>query len=136
MNAEKLLDKVVTDEEILKKSLFSSEPKAEVLLAYINEDPAGFAIYYYNFSSFLGRPGIYIEDIFVREANRKQGIGRKLFRKIAAIAHEKNCGRMEWAVLDWNKPAINFYKRLGAKSLDEWTTFRLSEEMIKKVALS
>ncbi len=96
--------------------------------------PVGFAVYFFNFSTWLGRPGLYLEDLFVRPERRGHGYGRSLLTRLAQIAHERDCGRMEWAVLDWNEPAIGFYKKLGAKPMDEWTVFRLDDPLIEKLA--
>ena len=133
---EKLLGEVVADEETLRRSLFGSRPPAEALLAYIGEAAVGFAIFFQNFSTFLGRPGIYLEDLFVDPAFRGRGIGFALLRHIAKLAKERGCGRLNWAVLDWNEPAINFYKSLGAVPLSDWTVFRLSGEPLDRLASS
>ncbi len=125
---EKLADEVVATEEGLAYTLFGSRPYAEVLLAEENGEAAGFCLFFYNYSTFLGKPGLYIEDIFVRPEYRGKGIGKALFKKVAAIAQEKNCGRIEWWVLDWNEPTIQFYKNMGAKPMDEWTVYRLTED--------
>jgi GNAT superfamily N-acetyltransferase len=101
-----------------------------VLIAYLEDEPAGFALYFHNFSTFLGRPGIYLEDLFVEPAHRGKGIGKALLTEIAKIARERNCGRLEWAVLDWNRPAIDFYRGLGAVPLDDWTLFRVTGEVL------
>jgi GNAT superfamily N-acetyltransferase len=131
---EKLLHEVEATEEKLHESLFSENANTEVLLCYLNEVPAAYAVYFHNFSTFVGKKGIYLEDIFVYPEYRKMGIGKKLLKHIAQIAVERNCGRMEWAVLDWNQPAIEFYKSIGAKPLNEWTLFRLTEDALKKFA--
>jgi GNAT superfamily N-acetyltransferase len=104
------------------------------LLAFENETAVGFAVFFHNFSTWLGRPGLYLEDLFVRPEHRGKGYGRALLIYLAKIARERGCGRMEWAVLDWNKPAIEFYRKLGAKPLDEWTVFRLTRDGIAKLA--
>ena len=122
---EKLSHQVVATEDLLRDALFGSRPVAEVLIAYWNDEPAGFALFFHNFSTFLGRRGIYLEDLFVDPAQRGKGIGKALLLHLAKLAKERNCGRFEWAVLDWNKPAIDFYKSLGAVPLDDWTLFRL-----------
>ncbi|MEP6810917.1 MAG: GNAT family N-acetyltransferase, partial [Chthoniobacterales bacterium] len=114
--------------------LFGEKPAAEVLLARADGKPVGFAVYFFNFSTWLGRPGLYLEDLFVRPETRGKGYGRALLERLAQIAHERGCGRMEWAVLDWNEPAIQFYKKLGAQPMEEWTTFRLTREGIAALA--
>ena len=125
---------VVATEAGLRDVLFGSKPAAEVLLALENGEPIGFAVYFFNFSTWLGRPGLYLEDLFVRPAVRGKGYGRALLERLAQIAQERGCGRMEWAVLDWNDPAIQFYRKLGAKPMDEWTVFRLTGDGIANLA--
>ncbi len=124
---EKLSHEVTATEEILRNSLFGKKSFAEVILAEYNGETAGQALFFHNFSTFLGRPGIYLEDLFVRPQYRGKGIGKKLLMEVIKIAKERKCGRVEWVVLNWNEPAINFYKSLGAELMDEWTTFRLTE---------
>ena len=131
---EKLLDKVVTTEEDLKETLFGKNKAAEVVIGYYRDKTVGYALYFYNYSSFVGRPGLYIEDIYVRQEHRGKGFGKALLVYLARIARERRCGRMEWAVLDWNEPSIEFYKRLGATAMDEWTVFRLSGDAVEKLA--
>jgi GNAT superfamily N-acetyltransferase len=131
---EKLLDRVTTTEALLHETLFGPHPAAEVLLAYENDEPVGFAIYFFNYSTFVGRQGLYLEDLFVRPEARGRGFGRKLLSHLARVAIERGCGRMEWAVLDWNKPAIGFYKRLGAVPMDDWTVFRVSDKALEDLA--
>jgi GNAT superfamily N-acetyltransferase len=131
---EKLLDRVTTTEELLRETLFGPRPAAEVLLAYATNEPVGFAIYFFNYSTFMGRPGLYLEDLFVRPSVRGQGFGRALLAHLAQIAIERNCGRMEWAVLDWNEPAIGFYNRLGAIPMDDWTVFRVWDKALTDLA--
>ena len=131
---EKLLDRVTTTEELLRETLFGPRPAAEVLLAYETNEPVGFAIYFFNYSTFMGRPGLYLEDLFVRPAVRGRGFGRALLAHLAQVAIERNCGRMEWAVLDWNEPAIGFYKRLGAVPMDDWTVFRVWDKALQDLA--
>jgi len=114
--------------------LFGPRPAAEVLLAFEEEMPVGFAVFFHNFSTWLGQPGLYLEDLFVRPERRGKGYGRALLVHLAKIAHDRGCGRMEWAVLDWNEPAIEFYKKLGATPLDEWKIFRLKRNGIAKLA--
>jgi GNAT superfamily N-acetyltransferase len=127
---EKLSHQVAATEELLRDSLFGGRRVAEVLIAYLANEPAGFALYFHNFSTFLGRPGIYLEDLFVEPAQRGKGIGKALLIAVAKIARERNCGRLEWAVLDWNRPAIDFYRGLGAVPLDDWTLFRVTGEVL------
>ena len=131
---ERAPDEVVATEEQLVDVLFGERPVAEVLLAFENESPVGFAVYFYNFSTWLARPGLYLEDLFVKPDKRGKGYGRALLVELAKIARDRGCGRMEWAVLNWNEPAIKFYRALGAKPMDEWTVFRLTREEIAKLA--
>ncbi|MGE5352072.1 MAG: N-acetyltransferase family protein [Acidobacteriota bacterium] len=131
---ERMSDEVVATEELLEEVLFCNSPSAEVVLAYYNNEPAGFALYFFNFSTFVGRPGLYLEDLFVKPELRGKGIGKALLIHLAKIAVEKKCGRFEWSVLDWNEPAINFYKSLGARPMDEWTVFRVDGEKLKSLA--
>lgn len=123
---ERLEDRVVATEEVLRESLFGARPYAETLIAEDDGKPVGFAIFFHNFSTFIGRPGIYLEDLFVNPEARGRGYGKALLARLAAIAKERNCGRLEWSVLDWNEPSINFYKSLGAVPLDDWTMFRVT----------
>jgi GNAT superfamily N-acetyltransferase len=123
---EELSHEVVATEARIRASLFGPRPAAEAILAYADAEPVGFAVFFHNFSTFLGRPGMYLEDLFVQPAWRKQGLGRLLIAHVAKIAVERECGRMEWAVLDWNEPAIRFYRTLGARGMNEWTVFRLT----------
>ena len=131
---ERAPDAVVATESGLREVLFGTKPSAEVLLALEETGPVGFAVYFYNFSTWLGRPGLYLEDLFVRPEKRGKGYGRALLERLAHVAHERGCGRMEWAVLNWNDPAIQFYRKLGAQPMNEWTVFRLTEEGIAKLA--
>lgn len=131
---EKLSHEVVATEAALRHWLFGPRPMAEVLLAYWGDHPVGFALYFHNFSTFLARPGIYLEDLFVEPVHRGKGIGKALLMHLAAIATERGCGRLEWSVLDWNQPSIEFYKKLGAKPKDEWTIFRLTGEALHQLA--
>lgn len=133
---EKLLDQVVATEDILKETLFGSQPHAEVIVGYLNEIPVSFALYFYNFSTFLGRPGIYLEDLFVKPEARGKGVGQKMLSYLAGLAKSKQCGRLEWWVLDWNETAINFYKRIGAKAMDEWTVYRVADEALDHLAIN
>jgi GNAT superfamily N-acetyltransferase len=122
---EKLLDSVEANEEGLRKYLFEDKV-AEVVICEYDGSPVGFALYFHNFSTFLGRPGIYIEDIFVKPSFRGKGLGKLLLTFIAKLARDRNCGRLEWACLDWNTPSIQFYKSQGARALDEWTCYRVT----------
>lgn len=131
---ERAPDAVVTTEAGLREVLFGAKRSAEVLLAFENREPVGFAVYFFNFSTWLGRPGLYLEDLFVRPEERGKGYGRALLKRLAQIAKDRGCGRMEWAVLDWNEPAIQFYRKLGAEPMDEWTVFRLTGDGIAKLA--
>ena len=131
---EQLLHEVIATEAELERYLFSEEKVAEVLIAYEESVPVGFALFFHNFSTFLGRPGIYLEDLFVLEEHRGKSYGKKLLTRLAALALERNCGRLEWAVLNWNKPSIEFYKSLGARTMDEWLINRLSGEKLAKLA--
>ena len=131
---ERAPDAVVATKTGLRDVLFGPKPSAEVLLALAKGEPVGFAVYFYNFSTWLGRPGLYLEDLFVRPAVRGKGYGRALLERLAQIAQERGCGRMEWAVLDWNDPAIQFYRKLGAEPMNEWTVFRLTQDGIAKLA--
>lgn len=125
---EKLLHEVVTTEDQLEKVIFGEQKFVEVLIAELDGTLAGQTIFFQNFSTFLGRPGLYIEDLYVRPELRGKGIGKALLNEVIKLAKQRNCGRVEWVVLDWNQPAIDFYKSIGAKSLDEWTIFRLTED--------
>ena len=131
---EKLSHEVVATEAALAQALFGPRPAAEVLLAEEDGRSVGFALFFQNFSTFLGKPGIYLEDLFVEPAFRGRGIGRDLLRAIARLAVERGCGRFEWAVLDWNAPAIGFYKSLGARPMDDWTVMRLTGEALERLA--
>jgi len=131
---EHLAPQMSATEDVLRASLFGPRPAAEVLIAYANDEPAGMAIFFQNFSSFLGVAGLYLEDLFVRPVWRRHGIGRLLLKELAKIAVARGCGRVEWAVLDWNEPAIRFYKTLGARAMDEWTVFRLTGEPMRRLA--
>ena len=131
---ERAPNDVTATEDGLSKVLFGEKPAAEVLLAFENETAVGFAVFFHNFSTWLGRPGLYLEDLFVRPEDRGKGYGRALLIHLAKIARDRGCGRMEWAVLDWNEPAIQFYRKLGAKRMDDWTVFRLKRDGIAKLA--
>lgn len=131
---ERAPDEVSATEEQLVEVLFGEKPVAEVLLAFEGKSPVGFAVYFYNFSTWLGRAGLYLEDLFVKPEKRGKGYGRALLVELAKIARDRGCGRMEWAVLNWNEPAIKFYRALGAKPMHEWTVFRLTREEIARLA--
>ena len=131
---EKLEQEVVMTEELLAAGLFGARPYAEVVLAEDDGRPVGFALFFHNFSTFLGRPGIYLEDLFVVPEHRGGGIGRMLLAYLARLAVERGCGRMEWAVLDWNRDAIKFYERLGARPNSDWTVYRLTGEALTGLA--
>lgn len=131
---EKLSHQVVATEESLRSALFSASPHAEALLGEIDGVPCGFALFFHNFSTFLGLPGLYLEDIYVRRSQRGMGLGKALLRETARIAQERGCGRMEWSVLDWNAPAIQFYEKLGATVMREWLLTRLDRDGIRKLA--
>jgi GNAT superfamily N-acetyltransferase len=133
---ERLLDQVVASEELLRDQLFGARPGAEVVIARWADEAAGFALFFHTFSTFLGRRGLHLEDLFVRPAFRGHGIGQALLAFLARLALERGCGRLEWAVLDWNEPAIGFYKRLGAVPMGDWTTYRLAGEPLRALALS
>jgi GNAT superfamily N-acetyltransferase len=121
-------------EQDLTQTLFGTRPAAEVLIAYLNEKPAGFALFFHNYSTWLGKRGIYLEDLFVRPAARKHGVGFALLRALARIALERDCGRVDWSVLNWNELAINFYKQIGARPMDDWTSFRLTGNALSQMA--
>jgi GNAT superfamily N-acetyltransferase len=131
---EKLEQEVVMTEELLAAGLFGVRPYAEVVLAEDDGRPVGFALFFHNFSTFLGRPGIYLEDLFVLPEQRGKGIGRMLLAHLAHLAVERGCGRLEWAVLDWNRDAIKFYERLGARPNSDWTVYRLTGEALTGLA--
>jgi len=131
---EKMADEVVTDEDQLRQTLFGDRRAAEVVIAAYEGEPAGFALFFHNFSTVLGRPGVYLEDLFVIPELRGRGIGRMLLSFLAKTAVERKCGRLEWWVLDWNEPAIRFYERLGAQAMDEWTVFRVTGEALEELA--
>ena len=131
---ERAPNEVTATPEVLKETLFGKKPGAEVLLLFENEVAAGFALFFHNFSTWIGRPGLYLEDLFVRSEHRGKGYGRALLVHLAKIARDRGCGRMEWAVLDWNEPAIEFYRTLGAKPMQEWTVFRLTRDGIANLA--
>jgi GNAT superfamily N-acetyltransferase len=131
---ERAPDEVTATEEQLNQVLFGPRPAAEVVLALEGNAPVGFAVFFHNFSTWLGRPGLYLEDLFVKPEERGKGYGRALLVHLAQIARDRGCGRMEWAVLDWNDTAIKFYRALGAKPMHEWTVFRLTRDEILHLA--
>ena len=130
---EKLEHEVVATEETLKKTIFGKD-YAEVIIGEEDGKPVGFALFFHNYSTFLAKPGIYLEDLFVEVEHRGKGYGKKLLAELAKIAKERNCGRLEWSVLNWNTPSIEFYKSLGAKPMDEWTVYRMTEKEINDLA--
>ena len=131
---ERLADAAVATEAGLREQLFGERPAAEVLIAEADGEPAGFALFFHTFSTFLGKRGLYLEDLFVRPAFRGIGLGRHLMAALARIAVQRDCGRFEWSVLDWNEPAIAFYRRLGAVGMDEWTVQRLEGDALRALA--
>lgn len=131
---ERLADSVVATETLIRESLFGDRPEAEVLIAEVDGVAAGFALFFHNYSTFLARRGLYLEDLFVFPAFRGHGVGTRLLARLAAIAVERGCGRFEWSVLDWNSDAIGFYRGLGAESMDDWTTFRLTGDALSALA--
>jgi GNAT superfamily N-acetyltransferase len=131
---ERLSHEVVATEEALRDSLFGERPVAEALLGYLEDDPAGFALFFHNFSTFLGKPGIYLEDLYVRPEFRGAGIGRALLVHLAKLARVRGCGRLEWSVLDWNEAAIGFYKGIGASPVSGWTVYRVAGEALEELA--
>lgn len=130
---EQMENQVVGTVEDIQNTLFCDHPKAEVLILEVAEKPAGFALFFHNYSTFLCRHGIYIEDIYVREQYRGNGHGKALFKHICGLAKERNCGRVEWWCLDWNQPSIDFYLKLGAKPMPDWTVYRLDKEGLNKI---
>ena len=131
---ERLSHEVVATEAGLRETLFGRRRTAEVALGYFKREAVGFVLFFHSYSTFLGQPGIYIEDLFVDEAFRRRGFGRALLAYVARLAKERRCGRLEWSVLDWNEPAINFYKKLGATPMSEWTVYRVTGESLRKLA--
>jgi GNAT superfamily N-acetyltransferase len=132
---EKLLHEVIATEEILRKSLFEQK-MAEVVIGEEDGKPVGFALFFHNFSTFLGKPGIYLEDLYVKPEYRGKGYGKKLLSHLAKLAIERDCGRLDWSCLDWNEPSIKFYKSLGAVPMEDWTVFRLTGESLTKFGKS
>jgi GNAT superfamily N-acetyltransferase len=131
---ERLSHEVVATEETLRESLFGPRRTAEVILGYSGDEPVGFAVFFHNYSTFLGRPGIYLEDLFVKPEMRGRGFGKALLVHLARLAKERGCGRLEWSVLDWNEPSIQFYKGLGAVPLNDWTIFRVTGDALNRLA--
>lgn len=131
---EKLSHEAVADEAGLAEQLFGATPRAEVLIAEVDGEAAGFALFFHNFSTFVGKPGLYLEDLFVRPAFRGFGLGKRLMVRLAKLAVERDCGRFEWSVLDWNQPAIDFYRSLGATGMDEWTVQRVAGDALAALA--
>ena len=123
---EKLLDQVVATEAILQESLFGASPRAEVIIGNVQGNPVGYALFFHSFSTFLGKSGMYIEDMYVQKAHRGKGLGKELLMYVAELAQKRGCKRLEWSVLDWNEPAIRFYKSLGAVPMNDWTLYRLA----------
>jgi GNAT superfamily N-acetyltransferase len=130
---ERLAHTVTATEDLLRQSLFGPKPAAEAIIAAVDGADVGWALFFTNFSTFNGLPGLYIEDLYVKPELRGQGIGKALLKRVAMLAVERGCGRVEWAVLDWNEPSIQFYKSLGAAPLDEWTMFRLTGESLQRL---
>lgn len=131
---ERIEHEMTATEDDIREALFGEWPSAEVVLAYVDTDLAGYALFFHNFSTLLGRKGLYLEDVFVRPAFRGRGVGRRLLSHLARVAVERRCGRMEWFVLDWNESAIRFYRSLGATPMDEWTVYRLTGDRLARLA--
>ncbi|HEV3140501.1 MAG TPA: GNAT family N-acetyltransferase [Vicinamibacterales bacterium] len=131
---EKLSHAVTATEARLRETLFGPHPAAEVIMAHAGDRPAGFALFFHNYSTFLGQRGLYLEDLFVVPEWRGHGLGRLLLSRLAAIALDRDCGRLEWSVLDWNTPAIGFYRRLGAVPMEDWTIYRLTGDALSRLA--
>jgi GNAT superfamily N-acetyltransferase len=131
---EKLLHEVVATEETLRETLFGNRRVAEVVIGYLDNQPVSFALFFHNFSTFLGRPGIYLEDLFVKPETRGKGIGKMMLAFLAKLAKDRGCGRLEWWVLDWNEPAIRFYRSIGAVPMDEWTVNRVTGDALEQLA--
>ena len=131
---ERMSELAVATEADIREALFGAHPAAEVIIAHADDQPAGFALFFHSFSTFMGKRGLYLEDLFVKPEFRRRGIGRRLLVELARIALERDCGRFEWSVLDWNTPAIDFYKSLGAVPLDEWTVFRVTGDALSRLA--
>lgn len=133
---EKLSHAATGTEELLRRHLFGQRPSAEAVIGTIDGTPLGFALYFQSFSTFLCKPGIYLEDIYVRPEARGKGLGKALLRAVAQVAVERDCGRLEWSALDWNEPAIGFYRKLGATPMSDWTIFRITGDVLKELANS
>ncbi|HKB10598.1 MAG TPA: GNAT family N-acetyltransferase [Vicinamibacterales bacterium] len=133
---ERMSGEVVATEAGLRETLFGDRPSAEVVVGYAGDEPAGFALFFHNYSTFLGKPGLYLEDLFVVPKFRGRGYGKALLTHLARLAVERGCGRFEWSVLDWNEPAIGFYKKLGARPMEDWTIFRVTGDALRKLAAS
>lgn len=131
---ERLRHECVATDALLEQALFGPRPYAEVVIAEWNAEPAGFALFFHNFSTFLARPGIYLEDLYVRPEHRGHGVGKALLQHLAALALQRGCGRLEWSVLDWNEDAIGFYRKLGATPQDEWTVYRVTGDALQQLA--
>lgn len=131
---ERMADQVTADEASLRASLFGPKPSAEVVIARVGTEAVGFAVWFHNYSTFLGRHGLYLEDLFVKPEWRGHGVGRQLLAYLARVAVARNCGRMEWSVLDWNETALRFYRSIGAKPMDEWKVCRLAGEALARLA--
>ena len=131
---ERLSHEVVATEELIRETLFGLRRTAEIAIGYLEAQPVGFVLFFHNYSTFLGKPGLYIEDLFVDEDYRRRGYGRALLLHVARLAKERGCGRLEWSVLNWNQPAIDFYKKLGASPMSEWTVFRITGESLNELA--
>lgn len=131
---ERMADQVVATEEKLRASLFGPKRHAEVLIGEEDGEPVAFALFFHNYSTFLAQPGLYLEDLFVKPDVRGRGYGRLMLTRLARIARERNCGRLEWWVLDWNEPAIDFYKKIGAQAMDAWTVFRVTGDALERLA--
>ncbi|CEG57886.1 GNAT family N-acetyltransferase [Legionella fallonii] len=131
---ERLFHEVVATEELLQETLFGAQSHAEVIIGYLDDKAVGFALFFHNFSTFLGKPGIYLEDLYVKPEARGQGVGRIMLAYLAKLAKDRNCGRLEWRVLDWNEAAINFYKSIGAVALDDWIVYRVVDRALDDLA--
>jgi GNAT superfamily N-acetyltransferase len=130
---ERLSHEAVATEDLLRETLFGQRRNTEVAIGYLDDHPVGFVLFFPNYSTFLGRPGLYIEDLFVDEEFRRRGFGGALLRYVAQLAKQRNCGRLEWSVLDWNEPAIRFYRKLGAEPMSDWTVFRVSGQALVRL---
>jgi len=133
---ERMSDEVIASEDGLRRTLFGPHPSAEVVVGYAGDEPAGFALFFHNYSTFLGKPGLYLEDLFVVPKFRGRGYGKALLMHLATLAVERDCGRFEWSVLDWNEPAIGFYKKLGATPMDAWKIMRVTGDALRTLAKS